>query len=772
MLAFLISSWALTGRIRLHKNSLLIPILLIIGLSAISLIWAAPRFECFNRMRYILLSWAPFFLCILAPIDRRMRRVAAISLTLGVSICSAVGVIQYFDVLSTTWAKLPWEPELGKRVFSTMWNPNYLAGLLILTLPTMLALARTSGKRWCRIAFLALYYLNFCCLLFTNSWGGWAGYVASLILLFAAGRRAGGRSPSMPSPQSHLKEPDIGRAARAHWSAARVVLILLCVATAIAFFASKGKTVAGTTVGVSEREKMWNSTMMVVKRRPMGVGVGNFAVFENKYEHKFIEPLKATPAEFRKDRDNLLHNSLYCHNEFLETALETGFIGLVLLFWFILTVGRLPFRSHPVSGMSRDSPQAVEDRFMVHAVAAGVVAVIVQSIVSYPLRVPTTVTTLAALLGLFAPRRQWIQFEFRLPWAVKYAVLCLALFPTILGCMAGYKYLDAEALYVKGMKHLLADKDYVKAEKAHQRAIDFGLPRYDVYFRLGEAQLKMGQFDLALKTYQKAAEIQPYHEYSYFGIAEASRGLGRLDIASANYEKAIEFEPRFLDAYLELARLERAKGEPKKAVETLKAGLKYIPQGREMALDAAAASVELGAMKQAEGYLTSMLSSDPTDAVLLYNLRVLREVEQDETDRPSAATARMIDSEAAKWLLTLSKMGAVFIQKGKYAAARREFETILGRFPGYPPALSNIGTTYFLEGNSARAENYLLQAISVAPNHVSYRAALADIYASLKKWDAAEAQLLNARRLDPDNADIMKRLQWLRQRRAGSETPR
>ena len=773
LLALLISSWAFAGRVRVFSSPIALPILLTIGLSALSLIWATPRFESVNRMRYIVLSWAPFFLCLLAPIDRRMRRIAAVSLVAGVSVCSGIGITQYFGMLQTVWQKLPWEPELGKRVFSTMWNPNFLAGLLILALPLMLGLARTSASRWLRVLLLALYYLNFVCLLFTNSWGGWAGYVASLIFLFVAGRRANRRSPEKPAPKGRRSENDAGLAPSRDWASARLVLIAICAATAIAFFASKGKTVAGTTVGMSERVKMWNSTMMVIKRHALGVGVGNFAVFENEYEHKFIEPLQATTAEFRKDRDSLLNNSLYCHNEFLETALETGFIGLVLLFWFILTIGRLPFRnwSHRADFRDDQDASAAGDRFTALAVAAGAVAIITEGIVGYPLRVPTTVTSLAAILGLFAPRRLIFQAEFRLPWALKCSVLCVCLIVAAYACMAGYRPLDAEALYVRGMKHLLADKDYAAARKDYERAIAFGLPRYDVHFRLGESLLGLNQFESALEAYQKALTIQPYHEYSFFGIAEASRALGRADAAIANYEKAIEYEPRFLDAYLELGRLYRSKGEAEKAIKTLDAGLKYVPKAREMALDAAVASSELGATKQAEGYLNDLLAAEPSDAVVLYNLRILRDAGRNEAAKPSEIAARMIDSEAAKWLLDLSKMGAVFIQKGKYVAARKEFESILTRFSGYPPALSNIATAYFLEGDASRAEDYLLQAIGLAPDHASYRAALADVYASQKRWDAAEEQLLSAQRLDPSNDNIAKRLQWLKQQQALTSAP-
>ncbi|HUT02913.1 MAG TPA: tetratricopeptide repeat protein, partial [bacterium] len=80
----------------------------------------------------------------------------------------------------------------------------------------------------------------------------------------------------------------------------------------------------------------------------------------------------------------------------------------------------------------------------------------------------------------------------------------------------------------------------------------------------------------------------------------------------------------------------------------------------------------------------------------------------------------------------------------------------------YPPAISNIGTAYFLAGDATRAEAFLLRAVQLAPNHASYRAALADIYTSQGRLSAAEEQLLKAQQIAPNNRDIQNRLLWLR----------
>jgi len=441
----------------------------------------------------------------------------------------------------------------------------------------------------------------------------------------------------------------------------------------------------------------------------------------------------------------------------------------------MLTVGRLPFGKGVPRAKSRNRHESrlPDSGLMIYAVAAGATAVLVQSIVSYPLRVPTTVTSIAALLGLFAPRSKRLELEFRAPRALKFIVLGAAVIGATLACLRCYRPLEAEAHYVKGMEYLLSKRDYAAASAEYRQAIALGLPRYDIYFRLGQAQLKAGQNERALETYRRALRVQPYHEYSYFGVAEALRGLGRTDDAITNYQKAIAYEPRFLDAYLKLARLYRSRGEPKKAGETLDSGLKHFPKSREMMLDGAVASVELGDIKRAKSDLRSLLAGNPNDAVVLYNLGILQHAEDNKAmGKPSALAARMIDSQSAKWLLTVAKMGAIFVQKRKFAAARREFEAILNRFPSYPPAISNIGTAYFLAGDAARAEAFLLRAVQLAPNHASYRAALADIYASQGRVDAAEEQLLKAQQIAPNNRDIQKRLIWLRRQQDQGKSAR
>ncbi|MCD6326956.1 tetratricopeptide repeat protein, partial [bacterium] len=685
---------------------------------------------------------------------------------------SLLGIAQFFGVMETLWGNLPWEPELGKRVFSTMWNPNFLAGLLVLTLPVILGLAKTSGRRWLEIAFLSAYFVNFTCLLLTNSWGGWIAFLVSTAFLATIETsRSGFHFGNATAPRVEGENPVGIRKSKS----AIIVLLTLCVASAIAFFAYKGETVVGSTVGASERGKMFRSAMMLIKRHPLGLGLGNFAVFENEFEHKFIQPMRGITKTWRQDRDNLLHNSFYCHNEFLETALEMGFAGLMLFLWLVFTAGRLPFRGaapRGLSGASSDSERTCSQQMML-ATVAGFMAIVVQSVVSYPMRVPTTIGALAVVLGLWAPRRVALTIGVRIPRAVGKLLSSILIFAAVGGCLQPYRPLEAERHFVKGMEHLLAGEDHRMAIQEFDRAIDLGLPRYTVYFKLGESELALNRYDDALKTFREALEIQPFHEYSFFGVAEALRGLKRPAAAIENYGLAIKYEPRFLEAYIELSRLQRSRNEPESALKTLNAGLHYLPGSRVLLLDASVTAMALGQGRRAREHVERLMVIDPTDVIAEYNLRLLQDAERNEAPGPSRRLAsRMIDSEGADWILKQSQLGAVFFQKGKFAAARGEFQNVLDRFSEYPSALSNMGTTYYLEGNHAQAERFFLKAIRLAPNRASFRIALANIYSDQQNWQAAESQLRIACQLAPDDNKLKERLNWVRRQMSSSGTTR
>ena len=393
LVALLAAYWLFARQMRIYSSPIAIPLLALLVFSALSVLWASPRFESITRLRHILLSWGPLFACLLAPLNRRHRMIATGAFVAGVTLVSVLGIAQYLGGLRTIWQELPWEPELGRRAFATMWNPNFLAGLLVLALPVIWAWLRTVANTTGRLLLSAAFCVNFACLLFTNSWGGWVAFAVSLVFwtvsMGIARRR---RRRELPA-RKRRSAPS----ARRSWDKGAIAVGLICALFAIVFFAAKGQTVAGSSEGLSERDKMYRSTVRLIKEHPLGLGIGNFAVYENKYHHDYLKPSSDLTETWRKDKDSLLHNSFYCHNELLETALELGFVGVALLIWFVICACRPAF-DDTWHGREGRADSATIEGIMATAVCTGAVAVFVQSFVSYPLRVPTTVTSLAVLM--------------------------------------------------------------------------------------------------------------------------------------------------------------------------------------------------------------------------------------------------------------------------------------------------------------------------------------------------------------------------------------
>jgi O-antigen ligase len=132
---------------------------------------------------------------------------------------------------------------------------------------------------------------------------------------------------------------------------------------------------------VTSRELMWSNTARAIDQTlPVGTGVGSFRQLYPHYEEAGL--IKSTFTS-------------HAHNDYLETALESGVPGLVLLIvflaWWVL-------RAHWIwrSRLPDCYPQAA-------TIASA--ALLLHSIVDYPLRTAALSSVMAACLAMMAQLR-------------------------------------------------------------------------------------------------------------------------------------------------------------------------------------------------------------------------------------------------------------------------------------------------------------------------------------------------------------------------------
>ena len=230
------------------------------------------------------------------------RPLQLISAFLGVSLLvSAIGIAQkIFGVTAEgIWVDPAQFPDLKVRVFSTLVNPNILAGYLVLVVAYSTAFFNQTKayKKW-RLTFLITGLLAAVCLLYTYSRGNWVA-CAVMLLAFCV----------LFCRKAFI--PVLGGGAAALALGGQAVLQRL----------ESIRGGYGGDTSIALRMAYLKSTKWIIEEFPLGVGW---------YGYRFVYP---TYNFYLADKNVIMY---HCHNIFLNIWAELGAHGLLifLVIWF------------------------------------------------------------------------------------------------------------------------------------------------------------------------------------------------------------------------------------------------------------------------------------------------------------------------------------------------------------------------------------------------------------------------------------------------------
>ncbi|MBS3908453.1 MAG: O-antigen ligase family protein [Actinobacteria bacterium] len=219
-----------------------------------------------------------------------------------------------------------------RRAQSSLGNPIVLGTYLVVMLPLLYGLGKNSSQpNWRSLSWLSMPAL-FVCLLLTESRGALVGLGASMVALFALGR---------PPAAAHAKKKRRNPAERG--GRMRVIYIVVAVLVVlIALFAvlptdNLGKRAVSTFAfsegSVATRIEIWKASLAMVADRPL-TGFG-------------LEQMGYRFTQFKTDRHSKIAPSAVtdrAHNDFLQTAVDSGLLGLLFYLWMIIAVALSLYR--------------------------------------------------------------------------------------------------------------------------------------------------------------------------------------------------------------------------------------------------------------------------------------------------------------------------------------------------------------------------------------------------------------------------------------------
>lgn len=173
------------GRLDLKRTPFDTAIAVLVVLSAASVLFAPERWLSFYNYyhlmgRYIVL----YYLVVnnIHSVNQLKRLVSTVLFSAG--IVAAYGFYQYLhgvDISAFEWVDGEQFPDLKIRVFSTLQNPNLLAGFLVVIIAVASSLGLNARRPHRKMLFLGLVLAMGLCLALTYSRGAWLSIVAVIV---------------------------------------------------------------------------------------------------------------------------------------------------------------------------------------------------------------------------------------------------------------------------------------------------------------------------------------------------------------------------------------------------------------------------------------------------------------------------------------------------------------------------------------------------------------------------------------------------------------
>ena len=357
----------------------------------LALLSLAVLLSCFNSPVPIFsLREAAYFLCgpawfllfiTWAEGEAAVRRAARLAAMAG-TVVGCIALLQWLGHDPLLWGgyHIEWGHMVARmRLYSTLGNPNFVAGYLIGTVFLALALAAVAVKLWERIAWSAAAAVMLVAIVGTGSRGAWGGLgvgavVAGLVIMRSLTSVAA-TAPEAAVADSSPKGKRRGQV-RSFIGPVSFWLVLPVLTRFI-------EALLGRFEG---RLYLWRVSWPMFAEHPLiGSGWGSFQLQFLDLQARFITDHPAL-ARYWSNVGQL-------HNDPMQLWLETGALGLVAFAWVVWRYGREATEGVRGAGSGLA-------RFWLAASAGGVAAILCDSIFNFQFSVPPTLLLLFTLLAL------------------------------------------------------------------------------------------------------------------------------------------------------------------------------------------------------------------------------------------------------------------------------------------------------------------------------------------------------------------------------------
>ena len=283
----------------------------------------------------------------------------------------------------------------------------------------------------------------------------------------------------------------------------------------------------------------------------------------------------------------------------------------------------------------------------------------------------------------------------------------------------------------------------IEAVKLWNKALQVNPKRADIHTSMGWASLKSGDFDEAVAQYREALEIQPR-------LREVRINMGRALIMSARHEEAIaplteetRLWPASDLAHFLLGQVYLQQKEYEKAKASYEAAIKIQPRYANAHYGLVTVCAKLGSREEAKAHSQRFQELKAEARKSLKG----RKVEYDDF----AHTQK----EAA---ITYINVGRMYRDKGKLARAEQLLIEATGLDPEHVVAFLELASLYQATGRPAKALQMHKRIVALQPQARMCHLMIGMLSGHLKRFPESEAAFRKAIALAPKRSEGYREL--------------
>jgi tetratricopeptide (TPR) repeat protein len=313
-----------------------------------------------------------------------------------------------------------------------------------------------------------------------------------------------------------------------------------------------------------------------------------------------------------------------------------------------------------------------------------------------------------------------------------------------------------------------AKGDLAKAKTLYEKCIALNPEDTEAYLYLGSLYVAEKRYKDALTIYEKILEYDSENIISLYYAARLSAEIKDYKKANTLYDKVLELKPNFEPALLDLATINEIEGNLEKAIEYYQKVISIDPMNKKARSRIAAIFIQQKEYDRAILEFEELSGIDRKDLSIRIRIGLLH-LEQRRFDEAIREFNFVLTSTPGNNTVRLY-LAMSWKEKGDLKKAIEEFLKVDPKSEEFSNALKNLAFLYIKTGSPDDGIKTMERYLGEVKPTVEIYILLSMLYEEKTDYVKGIASLEEARRIEPNNPDVLYQIGMLHEKTGNTDT--